>query len=235
MGSLLSTEEEVEDQTTETEITKEIDRKEDIQKQNFMEEKQKGSSEYAAYAASPEGPEVESQSEEIDAERKPKRVGYFEILFFNADRIDIGLIVLGAVAAIGTGAALPLTTLFLGDTLNAYNFNPPTNYVPGSPIPDGFDVQGSGDILDEVGKQSMNLFYVSLGGLAAGSINMYCWMYVGTYLSVTLSDSWLSSSDFVNAVLLNFSRQNFYPDICYLTGGSTLRLKHLGCYSLLWV
>ena len=120
------------------------------------------------------GEDEKGEDEEAEEDEEERvSVGYLEILFHNVSRQDVALIVVGAVAAIGTGAALPLTTLFLGDTFNAYNSSgPPPDLPPGL-------TPSSSGILTTVGEQCLNLLYVGVAGLVAGSINMFCWMYVG--------------------------------------------------------
>ena len=70
-----------------------------------------------------------------------------------------------------TGASLPLLTIFLGDTMNAFNNSGPD-------LPPGLTPSSSG-ILKTVGDQSLNLLYVGIAGFVAGSLNMFCWMFVG--------------------------------------------------------
>ena len=110
-------------------------------------------------------------SSEETFEGKREAVGYFDILFHNADRTDTFLILLGAFMAVGTGASLPLLTIFLGDTMNAFNNSGPD-------LPPGLTPSSSG-ILKTVGDQSLNLLYVGIAGFVAGSLNMFCWMFVG--------------------------------------------------------
>lgn len=47
----------------------------------------------------------------------------FHKLFSFADSIDILLMIVGTIGAVGNGISLPLMTIFLGDTINAFGQN----------------------------------------------------------------------------------------------------------------
>ncbi|KAH9313093.1 hypothetical protein KI387_028128, partial [Taxus chinensis] len=59
----------------------------------------------------------------MDAEKKKEdnnRIVSFHKLFFKADCLDIMLMSLGTIGAVGNGMALPLMTILFGNTINAF-------------------------------------------------------------------------------------------------------------------
>ena len=129
-----------------------------------------------------------NEMEREDMKDNVRSVGWFDVLLHGADRGDITLIVIGTIAAIANGAALPVATIFLGDSLNAYNNG--SAAMQNGTLPPGLNASGSG-MLTLVGNQSLNLLYVGIAGMAAGAIHMFCWMSVCERISAHIRVSYV--------------------------------------------
>ncbi|XP_065859872.1 ABC transporter B family member 11-like isoform X2 [Euphorbia lathyris] len=85
----------------------------------------------------------------------------FHRLFSFADSKDIILMIIGTIGAIGNGSALPLMTVLLGDTIDAFGENQNTNVV------------------DVVSKVSLKFMYLAIGSGVASFLQVSCWMVTG--------------------------------------------------------
>ncbi|KAK9062090.1 hypothetical protein SSX86_019275 [Deinandra increscens subsp. villosa] len=88
-------------------------------------------------------------------------VPYYK-LFTSADSFDFALMLIGTIAAIGTGIAMPLQTLIFGDLIDTFGGNQDIN-----------------TIVHQVSKVSLKYVYLALGTAAAAFLHVVCWMVSG--------------------------------------------------------
>ncbi|KAL1560399.1 ATP-binding cassette sub- B member 9 [Salvia divinorum] len=92
--------------------------------------------------------------------KEDEKVPFYKLFSF-ADKLDILLIVVGAISAIGNGLSQPLMTLIFGELVNAF---------------------GEGDrstVVHVVTKVSLKLVYLGIGTGVASLLQMVCWMVTG--------------------------------------------------------
>ncbi|XP_048227950.1 ABC transporter B family member 4-like [Ricinus communis] len=85
----------------------------------------------------------------------------FHKLFSFADSKDVILMIIGTIAAIGNGLALPLMTIVLGDIIDAFGQNQ------------------NQDVVKVVSKVSLRFVYLAIGAAAASFLQVACWMVTG--------------------------------------------------------
>ena len=91
----------------------------------------------------------------------PPPVSFWKLLRY-ASKIDWLLMIVGGIAAMGNGLALPLFALVFGDMTNALGNG------------------SSPDLMVSLAKSAMlKFFWVGLGALGASGISMGCWMITG--------------------------------------------------------
>nr|QVT92302.1 ABC transporter [Salvia miltiorrhiza] len=92
--------------------------------------------------------------------KEEEKVPYYKLFSF-ADKLDVLLMVVGAIAAIGNGVSQPLMTLIFGKLVDSF---------------------GEGDrstIVHSVSKVALKLVYLGIGGGVASLLQMMCWMVTG--------------------------------------------------------
>ncbi|KAG6416716.1 hypothetical protein SASPL_124152 [Salvia splendens] len=92
--------------------------------------------------------------------KEDEKVPFYKLFSF-ADKLDILLIVVGAISAVGNGVSQPLMTLIFGELVDAF---------------------GGGDrstVVHVVTKVSLKLVYLGIGTGVASLLQMGCWMVTG--------------------------------------------------------
>ncbi|KAH7838311.1 hypothetical protein Vadar_024867 [Vaccinium darrowii] len=92
--------------------------------------------------------------------KEDQRVAFYRLFSFG-DRLDIGLMVVGMISAILNGLAQPLMTLIFGNIINSFGTSDPSN------------------VLHEVSKVSLKLFYLAIGSGIASFLQVSSWMVTG--------------------------------------------------------
>ncbi|XP_059632043.1 ABC transporter B family member 11-like [Cornus florida] len=88
-------------------------------------------------------------------------VPYFKLFSF-ADSTDHVLMLVGTIAAIGSGICMPLMTVLIGDVINSFGQN-----------------VNSKNVVHEVSKVSVKYVYLALGSGLAAFFQVVCWMVTG--------------------------------------------------------
>ena len=102
----------------------------------------------------------------------PPPVSFWKLLRY-ASKIDWLLMIIGGIAAIANGVALPLFALVLGDMTNA---------LGGGASP---------DLMVSLAKSAMlKFFWVGLGTLGTSWISMGCWMITGERLAIRFREEY---------------------------------------------
>ncbi|KAL2475095.1 ABC transporter B family member 9 [Abeliophyllum distichum] len=94
------------------------------------------------------------------SEKKDQKVAFYK-LFSYSDKLDIVLIIVGTISAIGNGLTQPIMTLIFGQIINSFG---------------GTD---SSHVVHEVSKVSLKYVYLAIGAGIASFLQMACWMVSG--------------------------------------------------------
>ncbi|WCJ22612.1 ABC transporter B family member 11 [Euphorbia peplus] len=86
----------------------------------------------------------------------------FRKLFSFADSLDLWLMVIGTVGAVINGTCLPLMTVFLGDTVDAFG-----------------EKQNNSDTVHVISQISLKFVYLAIGSAVASFLQISCWMVTG--------------------------------------------------------
>ncbi|KAJ9690876.1 hypothetical protein PVL29_013168 [Vitis rotundifolia] len=97
-----------------------------------------------------------ARGRKADEEKVP-----FYKLFSFADKLDVGLMIVGTVSAIGNGMCQPLMTLIFGQLINTFGDSDPSHVV------------------HEVSKVSLKFVYVAIGSGIASLLQVSSWMVTG--------------------------------------------------------
>ncbi|XP_057764048.1 ABC transporter B family member 9-like isoform X1 [Salvia miltiorrhiza] len=96
----------------------------------------------------------------LSEKKEEEKVPYYKLFSF-ADKLDVLLMVVGAIAAIGNGVSQPLMTLIFGKLVDSF----------------GEGVRST--IVHSVSKVALKLVYLGIGGGVASLLQMMCWMVTG--------------------------------------------------------
>ncbi|KAF2325016.1 hypothetical protein GH714_022250 [Hevea brasiliensis] len=100
------------------------------------------------------------ETEKSKGDEKTNSVPFHKLFSF-ADSLDILLMIVGTIGAIGNGICLPLMTVFLGDTINAFGENQ------------------NKDVVHVVSKVSLKFVYLAVGSAVASFFQVACWIVTG--------------------------------------------------------
>jgi len=89
-----------------------------------------------------------------------QKVPFYKLFSF-ADRLDVLLIIVGSISAVGNGLAQPIMTLIFGQLINSFA---------------GTDQK---HVVHEVSKISVKYVYLAVGAGLASFLQMSCWMVTG--------------------------------------------------------
>ncbi|KAL5182709.1 ABC transporter B family member 11 [Glycine soja] len=96
-----------------------------------------------------------------DKDEPAKTVPLYKLFSF-ADPLDLLLMFVGTVGAIGNGISMPLMTLIFGSLINAFGESSNTD-----------------EVVDEVSKVSLKFVYLAVGTFFAAFLQLTCWMITG--------------------------------------------------------
>nr|GMD09191.1 ABC transporter B family member 9-like [Ipomoea batatas] len=102
-----------------------------------------------------------AESGEMPARKKSsedEKVAFYKVFAFADHRVDVALMIVGALGAVAIGAAQPLVSFLFGDVINAFAKS-----------------IGTDDVLANVSKVSLKFFYVAVGGGIGSFAQMACW------------------------------------------------------------
>ncbi|KDP28335.1 hypothetical protein JCGZ_14106 [Jatropha curcas] len=100
-------------------------------------------------------------TEQSKGDDKTNSVPFYKLFSF-ADPTDIILMIVGTIGAVGNGLSLPIMTILLGDTINAFGQN-----------------QNNQDVVEVVSKVSLKFVYMAVGTAVASFLQVTCWMVTG--------------------------------------------------------
>ncbi|RXH86364.1 hypothetical protein DVH24_017417 [Malus domestica] len=94
------------------------------------------------------------------ADKKKQKVAFYKLFSF-ADRLDVALMIVGTISAVGNGLSKPLMTLVFGNLINTFGCTDPGHIVP------------------MISKVSLKFVYLAIGTGAAALLQVACWMVTG--------------------------------------------------------
>ncbi|CAN6553296.1 unnamed protein product [Malus baccata var. baccata] len=94
------------------------------------------------------------------ADQKKQKVAFYKLFSF-ADRLDVALMIVGTISAVGNGLSKPLMTLVFGNLINTFGCTDPGHIVP------------------MISKVSLKFVYLAIGTGAAALLQVACWMVTG--------------------------------------------------------
>ncbi|XP_047055172.1 ABC transporter B family member 4-like isoform X1 [Lolium rigidum] len=113
----------------------------------------------------------DGRPEKDEAKKKVPLLGMFRY----ADRIDVLLMVVGTLGAMGNGVAEPLMSVLFGNVINS------------------FGESSSSDVLRRVTKVVLNFIYLGIGTAVASFLQVSCWTMAGERQSARIRSFYLQS------------------------------------------
>ncbi|KAK4741817.1 hypothetical protein SAY87_025405 [Trapa incisa] len=102
-----------------------------------------------------------SKDQKVKGDEKTRTISFHKLFSF-ADQLDITLMIVGTIGAIGNGVCTPLMTILLGDLVNSFGQN-----------------QKNGDTVEAVSKVSLKFVYLALGCGVAAFLQVSSWIFTG--------------------------------------------------------
>ncbi|XP_052174976.1 ABC transporter B family member 11-like [Diospyros lotus] len=100
-------------------------------------------------------------SKKTKEHQSTKTVPFYKLFAF-ADSIDVTLMIVGTIGAVGNGLCMPLMTILFGELVDSFGQNQNNNHV-----------------VDAVSKVSLKFVYLAMGSGAAAFLQVACWMVTG--------------------------------------------------------
>lgn len=94
-------------------------------------------------------------------DEEAKTIPYYKLFSF-VDSLDVMLMIIGTIGAIGNGISLPVMTLLFGNIVNSFGDNPE-----------------HGEMLAAVVKVSLQFVYLAIGNGVASALQVICWSVTG--------------------------------------------------------
>uniref|UniRef100_A0A0E0C6J9 MDR-like ABC transporter n=1 Tax=Oryza meridionalis TaxID=40149 RepID=A0A0E0C6J9_9ORYZ len=114
------------------------------------------------------------ETKDAAAASSGKKVPLFS-LFRYADRLDVLLMVVGTVGALGNGISQPLMTVLFGNVINSFGANT------------------GGSVLRSVTKVVLNFIYLGIGTSVASFLQVSCWTMAGERQSARIRSLYLKA------------------------------------------
>ncbi|KAF3456695.1 hypothetical protein FNV43_RR01349 [Rhamnella rubrinervis] len=102
----------------------------------------------------------EKEKAVVDDDDQQQKVSFYKLFLF-ADKLDVVLMIVGTVGAIGNGMSQPLMTLIFGQLINSFGSSIPSN------------------VIDEVSQVALKFVYLAIGTGIAAFLQVSCWMVTG--------------------------------------------------------
>ncbi|KAF7144597.1 hypothetical protein RHSIM_Rhsim04G0106200 [Rhododendron simsii] len=107
------------------------------------------------------GGQFDTEQKKTKKEDSAKTVPFYKLLSF-ADSVDVVLMIVGTIGAVGNGISMPLMTVLMGNIIDSFG-----------------QTQNNKEVVQEVSKVSLNFVYLALGAGVAACLQVSCWMVVG--------------------------------------------------------
>ncbi|KAE9453920.1 hypothetical protein C3L33_14178, partial [Rhododendron williamsianum] len=134
--------------------------------------------EAAAASSSTNGGQLDTDQQKIGEKVKSntKTVPLYKLFAF-ADSVDVALMIVGTIGAIGNGMCMPLMSVLLGEIINAFGKNQNNNDI----------------IVHVISKVALKYVYLAMGIGVAAFLQVSCWMVTGERQAARLRSLYLKS------------------------------------------
>ncbi|KAG5556373.1 hypothetical protein RHGRI_006840 [Rhododendron griersonianum] len=117
----------------------------------------------ATTSSSPNGgDQLDPEQQESEKEETGTKTVPFYKLFSFADSVDVGLMIVGTIGAVGNGLCMPFMTVLFGELINSFGQN-----------------QNNKDVIHIVSKVSLKFVYLALIAGVVAFLQVSCWMVTG--------------------------------------------------------
>ncbi|KAH7855870.1 hypothetical protein Vadar_029896 [Vaccinium darrowii] len=114
-----------------------------------------------ASSSTNEGQLDTEQQKSKKEESSIKTVPFYKLFSF-ADSIDVALMIVGTIGAVGNGTCMPIMTILFGEIINSFGQN-----------------QNNKDVVHAVSKVALKFVYLALGSGVVSFLQVSCWMVTG--------------------------------------------------------
>ncbi|KAH7854639.1 hypothetical protein Vadar_016230 [Vaccinium darrowii] len=105
-------------------------------------------------------PDTEQQKSKKE-ESSIKTVPFYKLFSF-ADSVDVALMIVGTIGAVGNGVCMPIMTVLFGEIINSFGQN-----------------QNNKDVVHAVSKIALKFVYLASGAGVVAFLQVSCWMVTG--------------------------------------------------------
>ncbi|XP_076953143.1 ABC transporter B family member 11-like isoform X1 [Bidens hawaiensis] len=147
-------------------------------------------------------PETRNKNNEADSEN----IAPYHKLFTFADSTDFVLMIIGIIAAIGNGIAMPLQSLIFGELIDTFGGN-----------------QDDKDIVHQVSKVSLKYVYLALGTGVAAFFTVVCWTVSGERQAARIRSTYLRA--ILSQEVGYFDRESKSGEIVERMSGDTVIIQ----------
>ncbi|RWR80846.1 ABC transporter [Cinnamomum micranthum f. kanehirae] len=130
----------------------------------------------------------------------------FYKLFAFADSTDVFLMIVGTVAAVANGVALPLMALLMGEVVNAFG-----------------GTTDNHDLVEKVSKVSLKFTYLAVGSGLASFFQVACWMITGERQAARIRNLYLKT--ILRQDIAFFDKETNTGEVIGRMSGDTVRIQ----------
>ncbi|KAJ8650270.1 hypothetical protein MRB53_003293 [Persea americana] len=130
----------------------------------------------------------------------------FYKLFAFADSTDVFLMIVGTVAAVANGVALPLMALLMGEVVNAFG-----------------GTANNHDVVEKVSKVSLKFTYLAVGSGLASFLQVACWMITGERQAARIRNLYLKT--ILRQDIAFFDKETNTGEVIGRMSGDTVRIQ----------
>ncbi|KAF7124732.1 hypothetical protein RHSIM_Rhsim12G0141000 [Rhododendron simsii] len=149
--------------------------------------------------------DIDQQKNGEKVESSTKTVPFYELFSF-ADSVDVALMVVGTIGAVGNGMGLPLMSVLLGEIINSFGQN-----------------QNNKDVVHVVSKVAVKYVYLGLGVGLAAFLQVSCWMVTGERQATRIRSLYLKS--IMRQDIAFFDKETNTGEVVSRMSGDTLLIQ----------
>ncbi|KAF7130382.1 hypothetical protein RHSIM_Rhsim10G0047700 [Rhododendron simsii] len=162
--------------------------------------------EAAASSCTNGGPfDIDQQKNSKKLESSTKTVPFYKLFSF-ADSVDVALMIVGTIGAVGNGIGIPFTSVFFGEMIDSFGQN-----------------QNNKDIVHVVSKVAVKYVYLALGVGVAAFLQVSCWMVTGERQAARIRRLYLKS--IMRQDIAFFDKEINTGEVVSLMSGDTVLIQ----------
>ncbi|CAN6546199.1 unnamed protein product [Malus baccata var. baccata] len=147
------------------------------------------------------------------AVQEKEEVAFFKLFWF-ADRLDVALMIVGTICAVGNGLSPPVMTLVFGNLINTFGSTDPGHIVP------------------TVSKVSLQFLYLAIGTGAAALLQVACWMVTGERQAARIRGKYMKA--ILRQDIAFFDTETSTGEIIGRMSGDTILIQSAMGEKVLW-